>query len=77
MACACNIYKEMLHFAKKKKQQPKQPKTYNNKDCKTVAGNKIKLILHTDTNCYILWISLLIIQHYIHQNQLTIKTIIS
>lgn len=76
MACA-TFKKKCYILQKKKKQQPKQPKTYNNKDCKTVAGNKIKLILHTDTNCYILWISLLIIQHYIHQNQLTIKTIIS
>lgn len=43
MSCV-NIYKEILHFAKKKTiKKKKQPKTYNNKDCKKVTGNKIKL----------------------------------
>lgn len=65
----CNIFKEILHFAKKYTTM---------KIVKKSLGIKIKLKLHTNTNYSIVWISLLIIQQYIHhilqQNQSTIKT---
>lgn len=56
------------------KKQNKQKQKYNSKDCKKKSiGIRLNWNLHTYTNCYILWISLLIIQQYIHfivhQNQ--------
>lgn len=53
----CNIFKEILHFAKKYTTM---------KIVKKSLGIKIKLKLHTNTNYSIVWISLLIIQQYIH-----------